>query len=236
MLDLFSLGPRGWGDELLSGTVVTIAVSVLGFILGCALGLATAVASLSRRLAPRWVADVYTTIVRGVPSLLVIYLFFFGSSGAIMFFARMFGYTGFLSLDAFSVGVLALAVLTGAYSAEVFRGALQAVPRGQMEAGRAVGLSDGQVFRHVRLPQALRLALPGLGNVWQLVLKDSALVSVTALAELMRMTSVAARSTGQPFTFYVAAGILYLLLTTVSTLLFVRAERRVGRHLAGVRS
>jgi octopine/nopaline transport system permease protein len=236
MLDLFSLGPRGWGDELLSGTVVTIAVSVLGFILGCALGLATAVASLSRRLAPRWVADVYTTIVRGVPSLLVIYLFFFGSSGAIMFFARMFGYTGFLSLDAFSVGVLALAVLTGAYSAEVFRGALQAVPRGQMEAGRAVGLSDGQVFRHVRLPQALRLALPGLGNVWQLVLKDSALVSVTALAELMRMTSVAARSTGQPFTFYVAAGVLYLLLTTVSTLLFVRAERRVGRHLAGVRS
>ena len=236
MLDLFSLGPRGWGDELLSGTAVTIAVSVLGFVLGGALGLATAVASLSRRLAPRWVADVYTTIVRGVPSLLVIYLFFFGSSGAIMFFARMFGYTGFLSLDAFSVGVLALAVLTGAYSAEVFRGALQAVPRGQMEAGRAVGLSDGQVFRHVRLPQALRLALPGLGNVWQLVLKDSALVSVTALAELMRMTSVAARSTGQPFTFYVAAGVLYLLLTTVSTLLFVRAERRVGRHLAGVRS
>ncbi len=236
MLDLFSFGPRGWGDELLSGTAVTIAVSVLGFVLGCALGLATAVASLSRRLAPRWLADVYTTIVRGVPSLLVIYLFFFGSSGAIMFFARMFGYTGFLSLDAFSVGVLALAVLTGAYSAEVFRGALQAVPRGQMEAGRAVGLSDGQVFRHVHLPQALRLALPGLGNVWQLVLKDSALVSVTALAELMRMTSVAARSTGQPFTFYVAAGVLYLALTTVSTFLFVRAERRVGRHLAGVRS
>lgn len=236
MLDLFSFGPRGWGDELLSGTGVTIAVSVLGFVLGCLLGLATAVASLSRRLAPRWVADLYTTIVRGVPSLLVIYLFFFGSSGAIMFFARMFGYTGFLSLDAFSVGVLALAVLTGAYSAEVFRGALQAVPAGQMEAGRAVGLTDGQVFRHVHLPQALRLALPGLGNVWQLVLKDSALVSVTALAELMRMTSVAARSTGQPFTFYVAAGVLYLVLTTVSTLLFVRAERRVGRHLAGARS
>jgi octopine/nopaline transport system permease protein len=236
MLDLFSFGPRGWGDELLSGMAVTIAVSLLGFVLGCALGLATAVASLSRRLAPRGLADVYTTVVRGVPSLLVIYLFFFGSSGAIMFFARMFGHTGFVSLDAFSVGVLALAVLTGAYSAEVFRGALQAVPRGQMEAGRAIGLTDGQVFRHVRLPQALRLALPGLGNVWQLVLKDSALVSVTALAELMRMTSVAARSTGQPFTFYVAAGVLYLLLTTVSTLLFVRAERRVGRHLAGVRS
>lgn len=232
MLDLFAWGPSGWGDEMLRGMGMTLVLTVCGFLLGLVVGTAGAAAKLSGGPVLRFVADVYTTVIRGVPELLVIYLFFFGSAGAIMFFARMFGYTGWIGLDAFTIGVLALGIISGAYSTEVIRGALVEVPRGQHEAARAVGLPRRLAFFLVVVPQAARLALPGLGNVWQLTLKDSALVSVTALAEIMRMASVGARSTGQPFTFYVAAAVLYLVLTTASTLVFDRLERRARRGVA----
>jgi octopine/nopaline transport system permease protein len=175
------------------------------------------------------IAEGYTTVLRGVPELLVIYLFFFGSGGAVMWVARQFGYTGYIELDSFTIGVLALGVISGAYSAEVIRGAMQAIPRGQIEAGHAVGMSGITIFRRIMLPQLLRIALPGLGNVWQLTLKDTALISVTALAELMRMAAVAAGSTRQPFIFYITAAVLYLLMTTVSQAGFQWAERRYGR-------
>ena len=234
MLTLFAFGPNGWGDELLRGAGMTLVLAALGFALGLVFGTMGAAAKLSGSRILRIVAEVYTTVIRGVPELLVIYLFFFGSSGAIMFFARMFGYAGYVGVDAFTVGALGLGVISGAYATEVIRGAFQAVPAGQIEAGRAIGMTRGLIFRRILLPQAARFALPGLGNVWQLVLKDSALVSVTALAELMRTASVAARSSGQPFTFYVAAGALYLVLTTLSTTLFALAERRAGRGVVRV--
>ncbi|HZH25912.1 MAG TPA: ABC transporter permease subunit [Azospirillaceae bacterium] len=234
MLTLFAFGPNGWGDELLRGAGMTLVLAALGFALGLVFGTMGAAAKLSGSRILRIVAEAYTTVIRGVPELLVIYLFFFGSSGAIMFFARMFGHAGYVGVDAFTVGVLGLGVISGAYATEVIRGAFQAVPTGQIEAGRAIGMTRGLIFRRILLPQAARFALPGLGNVWQLVLKDSALVSVTALAELMRTASVAARSSGQPFTFYVAAGVLYLVLTTLSTTLFALAERRAGRGVVQV--
>jgi octopine/nopaline transport system permease protein len=229
MLDLLALGAEGWGDELLRGAAMTIAVAVLAYLLGIVLGTLAAGAKLSGNPVLFGIAEGYTTVLRGVPELLVIYLFFFGSGGAVMWVARQFGYTGYIELDSFSIGVLALGVISGAYSAEVIRGAMQAIPRGQIEAGHAVGMSGITIFRRIMLPQLLRIALPGLGNVWQLTMKDTALISVTALAELMRMASVAAGSTRQPFIFYITAAVLYLLMTTVSQAGFQWAERRYGR-------
>lgn len=229
MLDLLALGAEGWGDELLRGAAMTIAVAVLAYLLGIVLGTLAAGAKLSGNPVLFGIAEGYTTVLRGVPELLVIYLFFFGSGGAVMWVARQFGYTGYIELDSFTIGVLALGVISGAYSAEVIRGAMQAIPRGQIEAGHAVGMSGIKIFRRIMLPQLLRIALPGLGNVWQLTLKDTALISVTALAELMRMASVAAGSTRQPFIFYITAAVLYLLMTTVSQAGFQWAERRYGR-------
>ncbi|MFC5355769.1 ABC transporter permease [Azospirillum himalayense] len=229
MFELLSFGPNGWGGQLLGGAAMTVAVSVSAFVLGLVFGSLGASAKLSRNLALTGVAEVYTTVVRGVPELLVIYLLFFGGSGAVMAVGRAFGYEGYIELNAFSIGVLAVGLISGAYSTEVIRGAVQAVPHGQIEAARACGMSRWLILRRILVPQTLRYALPGLGNVWQLTLKDTALISVTALAEIMRVSHVAAGSTRQPFLFYTTAAVLYLLLTTVSTVAFERAERYANR-------
>lgn len=229
IFELLSFGETGWGDNLLRGAGVTAVLAVLSFGLGLPIGLLGAGAKLSDNRALRGIADVYTTVFRGVPELLVIYLFFFGSSQAIMKVAGIFGYTGYLELPPFLVGVLAVGVISGAYSTEVFRGAILAVPRGQIEAGMAMGMRPRLIFRRITLPQLLRFALPGLGNVWQLTLKDTALVSVTSLAELMRTAQVASGSTREPFLFYVTAALLYLVMTSISQGLFQAAERHYDR-------
>ena len=229
MLELLSFGPGGWGGQLLSGTAMTVAVSLSSFALGILFGSAGAAAKLSRSLVLNGVAEVYTTVVRGVPELLVIYLLFFGGGSMAMAVASVFGYQGYVELNAFTVGVLSVGLISGAYSTEVIRGAVQAVPMGQIEAARACGMSRWLILRRILVPQTLRYALPGLGNVWQLTLKDTALISVTALAEIMRVAHVAAGSTRQPFLFYSTAAVLYLVLTTVSTAAFERAERYASR-------
>ncbi len=203
---------------------MTVAVSVLAFAFGVLVGSLGASAKLSHSMPLNVVADIYTTVVRGIPELLVIYLLFFGGSSVATSIASAFGYNGRVDLDAFTIGVLAVGLISGAYSTEVIRGAVQAVPFGQIEAARACGMSRWLILRRVLVPQTLRYALPGLGNVWQLTLKDTALVSVTALAELMRVTHLAAGATRQPFLFYATAAVLYLLLTSISTALFNRAE------------
>jgi octopine/nopaline transport system permease protein len=229
MLDLLAFGDTGWGDELLRGAVMTIAVALAAFALGQAFGLLGATAKLSGSRPLVAVAEVYTTIVRGVPELLVIYLLFFGSGGAIRWLASLLGVEGYFEPNAFTIGALAVGLVSGAYSTEVIRGAIQAVPAGQLEAARALGMRPGQVRRRILLPQMLRFALPGLGNVWQLTLKDTSLISVTALAEIMRTAHIAAGATRNPFVFYCAAAVLYLVLTTVSTYAFQRAERHANR-------
>jgi len=229
VLELLAFGPDGWGDEMLRGAAMTVAVAVLAYAFGLVLGTAAAAAKLSSLAPLRALAEGYTVVFRGVPELLVIYLFFFGSTGAVMWVARQFGYVGYIELNNFTIGVLAVGIISGAYSTEVIRGAIQTIPRGQLEAAYAVGMGGPLVFRRIVLPQMLRLALPGLGNVWQLTLKDTALISVTALAELMRMASVAAGSTREPFIFYITAAVLYLLMTTVSQAGFAWAERHYSR-------
>jgi octopine/nopaline transport system permease protein len=228
-VEVLTFGDAGWGDEMLRAALMTVAISLSSMALGLVLGSIAAAAKLSDLLAARAVAGFYTTVMRGVPELLVIYLLFFGGSGAVMFVAGMFGYHGYIELNAFTIGMVAVGVVSGAYSTEVIRGAVLAVPRGEIEAAKAIGMRRVLVFRRIMVPQVARLALPGLGNVWQLTLKDTSLISVTGLVEIMRQAHVASGSTRQPFTFYVVAAVLYLVLTTFSTYGFQRAEAWAGR-------
>jgi octopine/nopaline transport system permease protein len=232
VLELFAWGDTGWGDEMARGAAITFALAICAYLLGIAIGIAGASLKLGGGPIGRALAGTYTTVIRGVPELLVIYLFAFGAPGAVMFFAEsMFGYDQYIEPPAFLVGTVAVGLISGAYSTEVIRGAMQMIPEGQIEAGRAVGMSERQIFVRIKLPQLWRLALPGLGNVWQLTLKDTALVSVTALAELMRMAEVASGSTRSPFVFYIVAAMAYLAMTTVSQTLFQLSEQRASRHV-----
>lgn len=228
-LEILSLGDTGWGDEMLRAALVTVAVSTSAMLLGLVLGALGAAAKLSGFFAARALAGTYTTVVRGVPELLVIYLLFFGGNRSLMFVAGMFGYHGYIELDAFTIGTLAVGIVSGAYSTEVIRGAILTVPKGEIEAARAIGMSRTLVWRRIMTPQVARFALPGLGNVWQLTLKDTSLISVTGLVELMRQAHIAAGSSRQPFTFFATAACLYLVITTLSSYAFQRAEAHASR-------
>lgn len=231
LLELLSFGSTGWGDEMARAALTTLLVAVCAFALALMIGTAGAAAKLSRWRPARLLCDVYTTVARGVPELLIIYLLFFGGSSALMFTARIFGYHGYIEIDAFGTGVAAIALINGAYQTEVFRGAVLAVPRGQIEAALAAGMSDGTLFRRILVPQVLRFALPGLGNCWLSALKETALVSVTGLVEIMRQAHVASGSSQRPFLFYSVAAGLFLFLTSFSGYGFRRAERWASRGI-----
>jgi octopine/nopaline transport system permease protein len=222
--ELIGFGPKGWGLALLVATGMTLAVALCGFLAGAVVGTLVAWAKLSRSMIARTFGDGYTTILRGIPDLLVIYLFYFGGSAALGAIGSLFGADGFIGVPAFVTGALAIGIVSGAYQAEVFRGAYQILNRGELEAARSVGMHRWLIFRRIIAPQILRYAIPGLGNTWQLVLKESALISVTGLVELLRQSHIAAGSTRRPFDFYITAAILYLVITWVSTYLFQRAE------------
>ena len=230
-VDLLGFGPKGWGLALLTGAFLTLIVSIVALLIGSAFGALIAWAKLSKSLAANMVGDAYTTLFRGVPELLIIYLFYFGGSSVVSGIAHGFGLNGFHDVPPFVAGALAVGLISGADQGEVYRGAYLAIARGEVEAAIAVGMSRGLMFRRILVPQVLRFALPGLGNTWQLTLKDSALVSVTGLVDLMRESAMAAGSTHRYMTFYVAAGALYLLLTSVSGVLFNLAEARATRGL-----
>ena len=227
--ELLGFGPAGWAPLLLWAALTTVAVSVVAFAGGIGIGALCAWAKLSRSRAARGAAVAYTTVLRGVPDLLVIYLFYFGGSQVLTTAGRWMGQDGFIGLNGFAAGAMAVSVVSGAYQTEVIRGAVRAVPAGQGEAARALGLGRARAAWLVLAPQVLRAALPGMGNVWQVVVKESALVSVTGLVELLRQTNIAAGSTRQPFLFYMAGAAIYLFITTLSGLLFRAAETRARR-------
>ncbi len=232
-MGLLGFGDQGWGDEMLRAALMTLALSITAMLLGLVIAVLGAGAKLSHSMALRALGGTYTTIIRGIPELLIIYLLFFGGSGATMAIARVFGYHGYIELNAFTIGTLAIGFISGAYSTEVLRGAFLAVPRGQIEAARACGMSGLLLFRRIMFPQVARYALPGIGNVWQLTLKDTALISVTGLVEIMRQAHVAAGSTRSPFTFFLAAAAIYLVFTTATNQGFRRAESWAGRGVRG---
>ena len=228
-MELLAFGDTGWGDELFYATLMTIAVSITAMLIGFLFALIFTPLKLSKNKFLNFIANSYTTIIRGVPELLVIYLFFFGGTGAVMFVASIFGYNEYIEINAFITGAFAIGIISGAYSTEVFRGAIQSIDKGQFEASKVLGLNKfGQFFRII-LPQTLRLAIPNLSNVWQITLKDTSLISVTGLVEIMRQSYIAAGSTRDPLLFYSFAAVLYLMLTFLSMKLINRLETKYSR-------
>ncbi|MBB2750533.1 UNVERIFIED_ORG: octopine/nopaline transport system permease protein [Rhizobium aethiopicum] len=216
----------GWILAMMYGTVVTIAVGALSITFGAVIGTACGVLKWARVFPLTLVIDVYTSLVRGVPELLIIYLLFFSSVEFVTQVATAFGYAGLADSGyAFIIAVIAVSTISGAYSTEVVRGALASIPAGHIEAARALGISSGRIFRKIILPQMLRIAIPGMNNVWQTTIKDTALVSVVGLQELMRAAFVGAGSTRQPLIFFLLAAVVYLIITLVSQTGFDTAER-----------
>ena len=228
-MELLAFGKTGWGDELFYATLMTLAVSITAMFIGFFFALIFTPLKLSKHKSLNLIGNFYTTVIRGVPELLVIYLFFFGGSGAIMFVASMFGYNEYIEINAFLTGSFAIGIISGAYSTEVFRGALQSIDRGQYEASKVLGIKKNIQFLKVIMPQMLRLAIPNLSNVWQITLKDTSLISVTGLVEIMRQSYIAAGSTRDPLFFYSFAAVLYLLLTFLSMKLINRLEMKYSR-------
>jgi polar amino acid transport system permease protein len=227
MLDL-----RGFGAQLAEGTALTIELALASATLGTLLGLAFAALKLSGAPVVRAIADVYTTVFRGVPELIIVLIVYFGASIGLSSLSRAFGAEEPIELHPFIAGTLAMGLAFGAYATEVFRGALQAVPRGQMEAARAFGMSRFLAFRRVALPQVWRFALPGLGNVWLLLLKGTAIISVVGLEELARKADMMTRNVKAPFTVYGLTILIFLGLTVLSEIVLKTAEKRAA---AGVR-
>tara|TARA_Y100000591_G_scaffold275931_1_gene252798 strand:+ start:37 stop:729 length:693 start_codon:yes stop_codon:yes gene_type:complete len=228
-MELLSFGKTGWGDELLIATMMTIAVSITAMLIGFLFALIFTPLKLSKSKFLNILGNCYTTVIRGVPELLVIYLFFFGGSGAVMYVASIFGYNEYIEINAFITGSFAIGIISGAYSTEVFRGAIQSIDKGQFEASKVLGLKKSVHFFKVIMPQMLRLAIPNLSNVWQITLKDTSLISVTGLVEIMRQSYIAAGSTRDPLFFYSFAAVLYLLLTYLSMKLINKLEVRYSR-------
>ena len=228
-MELLAFGDTGWGDELFIATLMTIAVAVTAMIIGFSFAAIFTPLKLSHNKLLNFIANSYTTVIRGVPELLVIYLLFFGGTGAVMYVASIFGYNDYIEINAFITGAFAIGVISGAYSTEVFRGAIQSIDKGQSEAAKVLGLSKFNQFFRIILPQVLRLAIPNLSNVWQITLKDTSLIMVTGLVEIMRQSYVAAGSTRDPLFFYSFAAVLYLLLTYLSMKLINRLETKYSR-------
>lgn len=218
----------GAAPILLEGLWVTVSVALLSLLLATALGALAAAAKLGGGRLGRGVADTYTTILRGIPDLVTIMLVYFGGQRLANSVVRGLGFDG-VDLSLFAAGVLALGMSYGAYMAETFRGAYLSVPRGQVEAAVACGLSRRRTLWRIVAPQLMRHALPGFTNVWQVLVKSTAIVSVIGLADLVGLATRIGRRERDPFTFLLVVLVAYLLLTAISGWLLARAERRLAR-------
>lgn len=208
---------QGFGHLLLSGAVVTIKLALTSLVLGLVFGLLGATAKMSRLKLFNALATAYTTIIRGIPELLSVMFIYFGGTLLLGAVLPWFGYDEYVDVSPFWAGVAALSIAFGAYATETFRMAFQEIPKGQKKAGQAIGLNNFQILWRIILPQVWRIALPGLGNLFLVLLKDTALVSVVGLEDIMRHAKTAATSTQSPFTFYMAAALIYLSLTVIIT-------------------
>lgn len=218
LVGLLGFGPSGWGDEILSGVGVTIALALATLPVGLTIGFFVALAKQSNEPSLRLAANIYTTIFRGLPELLTLFIVFYGAQiGIQMAYAAIFGSERVIEVNAFVSGMIALGVVFSSYSSEVFLSAFRAIPKGQYEGGWAIGLTSWHTMRLVVFPQLIKIALPGLANLWLILLKDTALVSAVGLADILRQTGVAARVTKHAFLFFGTAALIYLLLAIVSS-------------------
>lgn len=235
-LSLLAWGPDGWGDELAGGLAVTVGLAVTTLPFGLLLGFAIALAKNSRNRLVAGLGNLYTTVFRGIPELLTLLIVYYGGEMLLRRILDVVAPDAQIGISSFGAGVVALAVVFAAFASEVFLAALRAVPRGQVEASRSLGLSGGLTLRLVVFPQLWRVALPGLGNLWLVLLKDTSLVSVIALADLLRMTNIAVGATKQPFLFYLVACLIYLALAGLSSFGVATLEARAARGEARGRS
>ncbi|WP_202210318.1 ABC transporter permease [Pseudomonas paraversuta] len=226
-LGLANFSLQGFGPLLLQGTWMTIKLAVLSLAVSVLLGLLGASAKLSSHRLLRVPAQLYTTLIRGVPDLVLMLLIFYSLQTWLTNFTDAMDWE-YIEINPFSAGVITLGFIYGAYFTETFRGAILSVPRGQIEAATAYGLKRGQRFRFVVFPQMMRFALPGIGNNWMVMLKATALVSIIGLADLVKAAQDAGKSTYQLFLFLVIAALIYLAITSASNFVLRRLERHYG--------
>lgn len=229
---LVSCGAEGWGDEIASGFLVTLTLATATLPLGLLLGFFIALGKQSNEASLRLAMNIYTTIFRGLPELLTIFMIYFGLQIAVRQVSLMLGFKSSFEINTFVAGMIALALVFSAYASEVLSSAFKAIPVGQYEAGSSLGLRPGKTMRLIILPQLIRIALPGLGNLWMILLKDTALISVIGLGDILRQTGVAARITKEAFFFYGLACLLFLALAITSSYGFSWLERRMRRSEA----
>ena len=225
-------GPNGWAPLLMHGAVVTISLALATVPLGFGAGLLLALARMSGSRLLRMAGEAYTTFFRGIPDLLALFIVYFGLQALIDRAGTLLHLSERLELSAFLAGVIALSVVVAAYSSEVWLASLTAVPRGQAEAARSLGLTGRHTFALVMLPQLFRVALPGMGNIWSVLLKDTSLISTLAVMDLLRAASEAAKNTRDPILFYSAAAGVYLVISIVSQAGQAMLERRFARGYA----
>ena len=227
-----SLRTARLGRPLLEGAVVTILLAVTSVPFGFGSGLALAVLKLSPNRVVRAFCEGFTTFFRGIPDLLSLFIVYFGLQALIDRLSKLIGLSSAIELNAFFAGVIALSVVVAAYSSEVWVAALKAVPRGQHEAAHSLGLDTRKTFFLVLMPQLIRIALPGLGNIWMVLLKDTSLISTLAVIDLLRAASEASKNTTRPILFYSAAAAIYLVFSILSGLVQSNLERRANRGFA----
>lgn len=228
-LTLLSFGPEGWGLALLQGAWITISIALATVPFGLTLGLLVALGKRSRSYPIRLVSTLYTTIFRGVPELLTLYVIYFGIQLLVQRLWKFLGFEGSVEMSPFFAGMVALGVVLAAFSAEVWLGALNAIQKGQREAASSLGLTRFQAFRLVVFPQLMRVALPGLGNNWMVLLKETSLVSVITLQDTMFIATRANVVTKEPFLFFGVAALIYLTFSMLSTWGFGKLEERANR-------
>ncbi|MEM9107150.1 MAG: ABC transporter permease [Pseudomonadota bacterium] len=228
-LKLLSFGPDGWGDQIASGVGVTIGLALATLPLGLVIGFLIALAKQSEEGPLRLAAEIYTTIFRGLPELLTLFLVYFGLQIGIRQTMAALGYESAIEINSFLAGMIALGVVFSAFASEVFLSAFRAIPPGQYEGGYALGLNRFQTMFKIILPQLIRIALPGLGNLWMILLKDTALVSVIGLPDILRQAGIAARVSKEAFLFFGIACLLFLVLAILSSFVFSAIERWVEK-------
>lgn len=220
---------QGYEFLIIKGMKLTLYVGLCSLFIAIILGLFGAWAKLSRSRLAHILVEIYTTVFRGVPELVLILLVYYGFPTVVQDILEMLGYDVILDFNPFISGVFTLGIIYGAFTTEVFRGAFMAVPPGQIEVAKALGMNRVLIARRILLPQMMRFALPGIGNVWMVLIKATALISVIQLTELMRNAEVASRATRMPFSCYFFASLLYLAITAASMLVQKKLEKLANR-------
>jgi polar amino acid transport system permease protein len=232
-MDLLALSPPGWGRNLLRGLANSIVIALGAFGFGLLIGIGGAYGKLYGGPILRDLLEVYTTIVRAVPELVLILILYFAGTDLINRVLEALGYQR-IDINGLVAGIWVLAFVQGAYATEVLRGAILSIPQGQIEAARAYGMSPGLMLRRITLPAMLPFAIPGLANLWLIATKDTALLAIVGFNELTQETRTASGQTKAYFTFFLAAGGLYLLLTLFSNQIIARIERWSRRGMPSV--